>query len=187
LETCSSPWIFFVALLWTLSKSSTAFLCLEAQIWMQHSSWGFMRAKLRWTITSLAWLATPLLMEPRVPLAFWSASPHYLLLFNFSAARTPKSFLTGLFSRCSSSILYKYLGLPQPKCKILHFVLLNLIRFMRFHLSLLSSPWMASLPSAVSTVPHCLVSSADLLQVHSITSSISLIKMLKSTGPKREC
>jgi len=38
---------------------------------------------------------------------------------------------------------------------------------------------MASLPSAVSTAPHSMVSSAILLRVHSITSSMPLIKMLE--------
>jgi len=43
---------------------------------------------------------------------------------------------------------------------------------------------MASLPSTVSTSPLSLVSSANLLRMHSIPSPMSLIKMLKSTGPK---
>jgi len=59
-----------MALLWTLSKSSTFFLCWGPQTWMQYSSWGLTRAEERGTITFLALLATPLLMEPRIPLAF---------------------------------------------------------------------------------------------------------------------
>ena len=43
---------------------------------------------------------------------------------------------------------------------------------------------MASLPSIVSTAPLSLLSSANVLRVHSILSPMSLIKMLKSTGPK---
>ena len=72
------------------------------------------------------------------------------------------------------------LELPRPKRKTLPFALLNLIRFARAYLSNLSrSLWMASLPSAVSTAPHSMVSSAILLRVHSITSSMPLIKMLE--------
>jgi len=43
---------------------------------------------------------------------------------------------------------------------------------------------MASLPSVVSTAPLSLVSCANLLRVHSMPSSMPLMKMLKSTGPK---
>ena len=45
---------------------------------------------------------------------------------------------------------------------------------------------MACLASVVSAAPLSLLSSANLLTVHSIPSSISLIKMLKSTGPKTD-
>ncbi len=42
------------------------------------------------------------------------------------------------------------------------------------------------IPSSVSTAPLSLVSSANLLRVYSIPSSMSLIKMLKSTSPKTD-
>jgi len=41
---------------------------------MQHSKWDITRAELRGTITSLDLLATPLLTQPRIQLAFWAAS-----------------------------------------------------------------------------------------------------------------
>ncbi|KAK4818658.1 hypothetical protein QYF61_017266 [Mycteria americana] len=44
----------------------------------------------------------------------------------------------------------------------------------------------AFLPSGRSTLPHNLVSSENLLRVHSIPSSRSLIKMLNRTGPSTE-
>ena len=71
-------------------------------------------------------------------------------------------------------------------CELLHFALLNLIRFTQDHFSkqfLSRSLWMASLPSIVSNAPHSLVSTANLLRTHSIPLSISLIKMIKSTNP----
>ena len=45
---------------------------------------------------------------------------------------------------------------------------------------------MAALPSIVSTALLNLVSSANLLRVHSIQLLMSLIKMLKSTHPKTD-
>ena len=103
----------------------------------------------------------------------------------FPSTRTPKSFSAGLSWRHSSPSLYTYLGLPQHKFKTFHFALLNLT-FTRAYLSSLSrSLWMASLPSAVSITLPSLVSSANLLRVYSIPSSMSLIEMIKRTGPNR--
>ncbi|KAK4828429.1 LOW QUALITY PROTEIN: hypothetical protein QYF61_026525 [Mycteria americana] len=45
---------------------------------------------------------------------------------------------------------------------------------------------LAFLPSSRSTLPHNLVSSANLLRARSIPSSRSLIKILNKTGPKTE-
>jgi len=42
---------------------------------------------------------------------------------------------------------------------------------------------MASRPSGVSVAPLSLVSSADLLRVHSILLSMSVMKILNSSGP----
>ena len=96
---------------------------------------------------------------------------------SFSCTRTPKSFSTGLLSRRSFPNLYKYLGLSRPKCSTLHLALLNLVRFSWAHFSSLSrSLWMASLLSNVLTALLSLVSSANLLRVHLMPSSISLMK-----------
>ena len=85
----------------------------------------------------------------------------------------------------SSLSLYKYQGLLLPKCNALHLALLNLIRFIWAHFSSLSrSLWMTFLPSSVSTAVLSSVSSANLLRVHVIPLSMTLIKMLKSIGPK---
>ena len=58
------------------------------------------------------------------------------------------------------------------------------MRFTWAYLSSLSkSVWMASCPSGVSSAPPNLVSSIDVLRVHSIPLSLSLMKMLNSIGP----
>jgi len=103
----------------------------------------------------------------------------------FLLTTTPQSFSVLLLPWNFSPSLYIYLRLPRPKCKTLHFALVNLIRFTRAHLlSLSRSLWMASLPSAVSTTPLSFMSSANLPRVHSFPLSVSLTKMLKSTGLK---
>jgi len=68
--------------------------------------------------------------------------------------------------------------------RTLHLASLNFMRFAWAYLSSLSrSLWMASLPSNVSTMPHRLVSMANLMKVHSVPLSMSPTKMLNSAGP----
>jgi len=103
----------------------------------------------------------------------------------FFINHNPKSFLDGLLSRSSFSLsLYICLGLPWPKCSTLHLALMNLIRYTWAHpLSLFRSLSVASLHSILSTAPLSLLSSTDSLRVQSIPLPMSLMKMLKNTGP----
>ena len=131
--------------------------------------------------------ATLLVMEPRIPMAFQAARAHSQIMSRFSPIRTSKSFSAGLLSRSSSPSQYSYLGLPRLKCNTLHLALLHLMTLSWAHFSSLSrSPSMVSLPYIILTTPVSLMSSANLLRVHSIPQSKLLIKMLKSTGPKTD-
>ena len=69
-------------------------------------------------------------------------------------------------------------------CRAWH---LAFLYFMMFAWANLSSPWsslwMASLLSSMSIALHSLVSSANLLRVHSVPLSVFLTKMLNNTGP----
>ncbi|CAM9960428.1 unnamed protein product, partial [Bubo scandiacus] len=70
-------------------------------------------------------------------------------------------------------------GLLWPKCSTRHLALLKLMQLaLAHHSSLSRSLCRASLPLSRSTLPPNLVSSANLLRVHSIPSSRSSIKML---------
>ena len=159
-------------------------LCWGLQSWTQDSRWDLTRAEQRRRIPSLDLLATLLLMQPRIQLAFWDLNTHCQVLLSFSLANTPKSFLVGLLSIHSPPSLHLFLVLPWPMCWTLHLALLNFMRFTQAHLSSLSrSLWVASLPSSVSTASHSLVSLANLLRVHSIPLSMSPTKMLNSTSP----
>ena len=71
--------------------------------------------------------ATPLLTQPKIPLAFWAARALCWLMSSFSPTRTPRSFSAGLLSS-SSLNLYAHLRFSQPKCNTLHLILLNLIQ-----------------------------------------------------------
>jgi len=85
---------------------------------MQCSEWGLMCAEQMDTIPSLDLLATPLLMQPRMLLAFWAASMHCWLVSTRTCSPSPQG--------CSPT-LYTYLGLPQPKRSTLHLPVMNLI------------------------------------------------------------
>ena len=130
LSTCPhSPLITFVALLWTCFNSSISFLCWGPQNWTQYSRWGLMRTEQRGRITSLNLLVALLLILPRIHLAFWAASTHCQLMLSLSSTNALKSFSSGLLLCHFLPSLYLCLGLPQPRCKILHFALLKLMRF----------------------------------------------------------
>ncbi|KAM9656645.1 uncharacterized protein ACIBXB_008917 isoform 1-T1 [Morphnus guianensis] len=78
-------------------------------------------------------------------------------------------------------------GVAVTKCRTWHLALLNLIQLASAHRSSLSrSLCRAFLPSSRSTLPPNLVSSANLLRVHSNPSSKSSIKILNRTGPSTE-
>ena len=127
---------------------------------------------------------TLLLMHPRIPLAFLAARAHCWLMVNLSSTRTPRSLSAELLSSRSTPSLYWCMGLFLPRCRTVHLPLLNLIRFLSAQLSSLSrSRWLAAQPASVSTTPPSFVSSANLLRVHSNSSSRSLMKKLNKTGP----
>ena len=94
-----------------------SFLCWGILSWMQDSRWGLTRAEQRARITSLNLLATLLLMQPRIQLAFWAMGTHCSLRSSFSSTSTPKSFSAGLLSSPSCPSLYWYWRLPRPRCR----------------------------------------------------------------------
>lgn len=101
-------------------------------------------------------------------------------MLSFLSIRTPQVFLRAAFNEFfSQSVDTSGIALT------LQLTLLNLFRFPWAHFSSLSqSVCMAFLPSIVLAAPLSLVSSSNLMRVHSIPLSGSLIKMLKSTRPK---
>lgn len=146
---------------------------------MQESRWSLMGVEQRGRVTSLDLLATLLLMQLKIWLAFWSASAHWWLMLSFLSTNTPKCFSTGLLSIPSSPIPYLCLGLPWPMCRTLHLALMIVMRFAQAHFSSLSrSLRMTSFPRSMLTTPHSWVLLANLLRVHSIPLSMSPTKML---------
>jgi len=139
----------------------------------------------RGRIPSLALLATLLGMQPRVRLAFWAASAHCLSVHvQLFIHQLPQVLLLRAARIPFLPSLYLCLQLTQPMGRSVHLALLNFMRFAWAHLSSLSrSLWMASCSLGVLIAPLSLVSSANLLRVHSIPLSISPTKMLNSAGP----
>jgi len=135
-------------------------------------------------VSSLALMATSLLMQPRIQLTFWAASAHWWLTSSFSCTRT-LTFSTGLLSVSSSPSLHSCFILHECRCSTL--ASLNVIPFIWVHFSnLLRSYWMVSLPSVASASSLSLMLSLNLLRLHWILQSKSLIKILSSTGPKMD-
>lgn len=106
-ERPSSPPIPFMVLIWTHSSRSTYFLCQWPQRW----------TVLQMDVTraeqggqSLYLLATPLLMQPRLWLAFWAASTHCLVILSLSP---------GLVLIQSLPSLCLCFGMPQSRCRSL--------------------------------------------------------------------
>ena len=94
-------------------------------------------------------LATFLLMQPRIWLAFWAATAHRWLSFlNWHS----KILLLGNALNLFSTQPNLYLGLPWARCRTLHMALVTFMRLAQAHLSgLFRSLWLASFPSSVST------------------------------------
>ena len=77
------------------------FPMLGPETWMEYSFWDLSRAEKRGTIIPLLCWPFLFLMEPRISLAFWAASPLCRLMSSFSSTRTPTFFSAGLLSRSS--------------------------------------------------------------------------------------
>ncbi|RMC07426.1 hypothetical protein DUI87_16894 [Hirundo rustica rustica] len=114
---------------------------------------GFSSAEYRGMVTALALLATPLLIQARIPLAFlvtwantgsWSATvDKYLQVLFHWAASQPLPPTSGAAWGCG-----------DPMCKTQHLALLNLMQLASVHQSSMSrSLCRAFLPSSRSTLP----------------------------------
>ena len=94
----------------------------------------------------------------------------------------PTSFFTKLLSSWVATSWC--LGLFFPRCRTLHISLLNFMKFLSAHFSSLSrSLWMAAQLCGVLVTCPSFVSSANLVRLHSVPSSRSLMKVLNRTGP----
>lgn len=86
-ESCSRPLVIFVALIWTLSNRSTAFLCWLPQSWIQvgHSTLSQGQSRVQNSLPYPGQVATLLLGQPGLCLAFWAVSTPWWLMSNFSS------------------------------------------------------------------------------------------------------
>ena len=95
-ERGSSPLIIFMASSGPAPTSPCLFLCWGLQSWTQDSGWGVTRAEQRGRILSLTLLATLLLVQHRIWLAFWAVSAYWWVTLSSSSSSTPTSFSSRL-------------------------------------------------------------------------------------------
>lgn len=108
---------------------------------------------------------------------------HTADLLNLLSNGTPRSVYAKLLPRQSVPSLYWCLGLCIPWYRTFHLLSLIFMEAQLAHFSgLLRFPWRVALLSIILTVPSKVVSSVDLLKVHSLPSSWSL-KTLQNIGP----
>lgn len=144
--------ITFVSLLWTDFNS----LSLSLQIWTQYYRWLLTIKEQRGRITSLALLASQLLMQDTVGILGCECT--LLVHVELLVHQQPQGhFQSTLCPVCICTC--------DCMCRTLHLLSLNLMKFAQAHLSsLFKSIWMASQPSSVSggrcgcdcTQFHCL-------------------------------
>ena len=160
-----SPLIILVALCWTFSGMAMSVLYWEAQNWTQDSRCGIISVEWRGSITSLDLLAILCLRQLRISYSFFATRTHWWLMVNLAFSRIPRSFSVKLLSSWSAPSRYWCLGLFLPMCRMLHFPLLNCMRFQSAHFSsLLRSLWMAAQPSGVLGNPPIFVSSVYIVR-----------------------
>jgi len=154
---------------------------------MQDSRWGLLRADQRGRIPSFDLLATLFLMQPRNG---WPS----VLRANIGGScpafhpPVPLSPSWGCSQPLHPPACIDSGACPDPMQGLAFgLVELNVMRFAQAHLYSLSRfLWVASHPSGVSAAPLSLVSSANLLRVHSISLSMSLMKIWNSTSPSTD-
>ncbi|KAK4827750.1 hypothetical protein QYF61_021221 [Mycteria americana] len=112
-ERGSNRCITLVALCRTLSSMSMSPLYWGAQNRTQCSRCGLTSAEQRGRITSLDLLAILLLMQPRIPSAFFKGRVHCLLIFNLVSTRTLRSFSAKLFSSWAVLSTYWWMEIKQ--------------------------------------------------------------------------
>ena len=120
-ERCSSPLMIFVVFLWTHSSSSSPFLSRGPQTCIQL---GPHKGKVEGNNHLSFPLATPLLSQPRIQLAFWAASAllaHVELFVHQYAQVLSRAVLNELFSQsvlifgiARTQVQHLALGLIEP-------------------------------------------------------------------------
>ena len=179
------PWEHLRALLWPRSSSSAPFLCWGPQAWTQSCRWGLTRAEQRgqsppcplpplcWCSPGCRWLSRPQMDTAASCAAFHppeppSPSPHCC-----SQGAVLLSVLTSGFA--PTQVQHAAFGFVEP-----HWV----------HVVPLCEPAQVPLDGVPSFCRiHCstrLSAISKLMRVHSMPSSVSLMKMLNSSSPETD-
>ena len=123
------------------------------------------------------------LMHPRTWFVLLATRAPCWLLLSLQSTSTPRSLSAGLLFSHSSPNLYLCPEFLCPRCEIWHLDLLYFIPLTIFQCCYLSLSFLKPSHSLrESTTPSSLVSSANLLMVHSTPASRLFIKILNRTG-----
>ena len=134
----------------------------------------------RCRISSLTLVPSVLGMQPRTRLALWVGSTRCQLVPSLSSLRIPKSFSTGLVWICSTPACADTWGCQTQMQHLalglnpsLETPMALLLEFVQVLLDDIPPFWCGNLSTQ---------SSANLLRLHSIPTSVLLMKILNSTG-----
>ena len=146
---------------------SNFFLKLWSQNCTQYLKWEYICAKYIGRITSFDQMAVLCLMQSKMPFALLAASARYWLTL-ILLSPTPHVHFSWAALQPLISRLCLWIVLFNPRCRSQHFLSLNFMMLLIIQCSNVSSSLcMASHPSRQSSAPSSLVSSANLLRMHS--------------------
>ena len=164
---CFSPLVISVVLCWSCSHMSVFRLYWEPQTWawhsdMSHKCWAEEKDHLSWPVGNVL----PNAAHQAVGLLGHQGT---LLADVKLVHQQPQSpFLQNSFPEDWPLVHPGAWGLFLPRCRTLHFPLLNFMKCLLAHFSCLSrSPLTASQPSGVAATHLSFVYSANLLTIHS--------------------
>src|SRR6218665_1731766 len=153
----------------------------------QHTRCGMTSDLYSLSTTSCSMLTIVLLIIPSTLFALFAASTHCLDGFALQCMMTPRSLSSSEALKVTPPMLYWNFLLPFPMCITEHLSTLNSIcQSLAYSYNLLRSSLIVNASSSVTISLHSFVSSANVDIFERIPVSISLMKIIKRSGPKTD-
>src|SRR6218665_1882932 len=182
-----SPLIILVALLCTCSNVSMSCLKYGLQACTQYSRCGLTSDLNNLSTTSCSLLTIVLLFIPSILFALFAASTHCLDGFALLYIITPRSLSSSEALKATPPMSYLNFLLPLPMCSTEHLsTLKSICQSLAHSYNLLRSSLITDASSSVTASLHSFVSSANFDIFESIPLSMSLMKIIKRSGPNTD-